>query len=45
MSEGYDEVKCWTARRKAAVGLDIIKGNTTAPETARTDDLTAELEG
>ena len=35
MSEGSDEVKRWTARRKAAVVLDIIKGKTTAAETAR----------
>jgi hypothetical protein len=27
MSEGSDEVKRWTARRKATVVLDIIKGN------------------
>jgi transposase-like protein len=46
MSEGFDEVKRWTARRKAAVVLDIIKGKTTASETARSHDLTvAEVEG
>jgi len=45
MSEGSDEVKRWTARRKAAVVLDIIKGETTAAETARSHDLTvAEVE-
>lgn len=46
MSEGSDEVKRWTARRKAAVVLGIIKGKTTAVETARSHDLTvAEVEG
>ena len=45
MSEGSDEVKRWTARRKATVVLDIIKGKTTAAETARSHDLTvAEVE-
>lgn len=33
MSEGSDEVKRWTARRKAAVVLDILKGKTTATKT------------
>ena len=40
MSEGSDEVKRWTARRKAAVVMDIIKGKTTAADVARTHDLT-----
>ena len=45
MSEGSNEGKRWTARRKAAVVLDIIKGETTAAETARSHDLTvAEVE-
>lgn len=40
-----DDIKRWTARRKAAVVLDIIKGKTTAAEVARTHDLTlAEVE-
>ena len=45
MSEPPEEIKRWTARRKAAVVLDIIKGNTTAAEVARSHDLTvAEVE-
>ena len=44
MSEGSDELKRWTARRKAAVVLDIIKGTTTAAETARSHDLTVAEE-
>lgn len=39
MSE-QDDIKRWTARRKAAVVLDIIKGKTTATEVARSHDLT-----
>ena len=31
MSGGSDEVKRWTACRKAAVVLDIIKGKTASP--------------
>lgn len=34
------EVQRWTAKRKAAVVLDLIKGKTTAAETARQHDLT-----
>lgn len=45
MNENNDEIKRWTARRKATVVTDIIKGNTTASEVARTHDLTvAEVE-
>jgi len=45
MSEEPDEIKRWTARRKAAVVMDIIKGKTTAAEVARSHDLTvAEVE-
>ena len=45
MGEGSDEVKRWTARRKATVVLDIIKGKITAAEMARSHDLTvAEVE-
>ena len=40
MSHESEDVKRWTARRKAAVVLDIIKGKTTAAETARSHDLT-----
>lgn len=46
MSEGSDEVQGWTARRKVAVVLDMITGNTAAAETARSHDLTvAAIEG
>jgi hypothetical protein len=39
------DVKRWTAKRKAALGLDLIKGGTTVVQTARTYDLTpAEIE-
>lgn len=30
MSDPTDDIKRWTARRKAAVVMDIIKGKTTA---------------
>lgn len=49
MSEQKDnqnENKRWTAKRKASLVLDIIKGNTTAAEAARNYDLTiSEIEG
>lgn len=35
-----DDIKRWTARRKAAVVIDIIKGKTTAAEVARSHDIT-----
>ena len=39
------EIKRWTAKRKAAVVIDIIKGNTTVAEAARAHDFTvAEIE-
>jgi transposase-like protein len=45
MSQDPDDIKRWTARRKAAAVMDIIKGKTTAAELARTHDLTvAEVE-
>lgn len=45
MSDHHDEIKRWTAKRKATVVTDIIKGKTTASEVARTHDLTvAEIE-
>lgn len=45
MSDPTDDIKRWTARRKAAVVMDIIKGETTAAELARSHDLTvAEVE-
>jgi transposase-like protein len=45
MSQEPEDIKRWTARRKAAVVMDIIKGKTTAAELARTHDLTvAEVE-
>ncbi len=34
------EIKRWTARRKAEVVIDILKGKTTAAQVARTHDLT-----
>ena len=34
------EVKRWTAKRKAELVKEIIKGNTTVKEAARTFDLT-----
>lgn len=41
-----DGIQRWTAGRKAAVVLDIIKGRTTAAEVARQFDLTvAEVDG
>lgn len=40
MNEEQDEIKRWTARRKVAVIMDIIKGKTTATEVARGHDLT-----
>ncbi len=40
-----DDVKRWTAKRKSAVVLDLIKGKTTAADVARKHDLTvAEVE-
>ncbi len=45
MNDPQDDVKCWTARRKAAAVVDILKGKTTAAELARTHGLTlAEVE-
>ncbi len=45
MSQETDDIKRWTARRKAAAVMDIIKGKTTAAELARSHDLTvAEVE-
>jgi len=39
------EIKRWTAKRKAAVVIDIIKGKTTVAEVARAHDFTvAEIE-
>jgi transposase-like protein len=40
MSQEPDDIKRWTARRKAAEVMDIIRGKTTAAELARTHDLT-----
>lgn len=40
MSEEPKDIKRWTARRKAEVVTEIIKGTTTASEVARTHDLT-----
>lgn len=40
MNPESEDIKRWTARRKAAVVMDIIKGKTTTTELARTHDLT-----
>jgi len=40
MSEESKDIKRWTARRKAEVVTEIIKGKTTASEVSRTHDLT-----
>jgi len=40
MSEEPQEIKRWTARRKAEIVTEIIKGQTTASEVARVHDLT-----
>jgi transposase-like protein len=37
---GGEPFKRWTAKRKAAVVLDLIKGKTTPTEVARQHDLT-----
>ena len=43
---GGDEIQCWTAGRKAAVVMDIIKGRATPADLARQHDLTVgEIEG
>ena len=40
-----EDVKRWTAKRKSAVVLDLIKGKTSAVDVARKHDLTvAEVE-
>ena len=40
-----EEIKRWTARRKAAVVLEIIQGKTTVAEVSRQFDLTpSEIE-
>jgi transposase-like protein len=45
MSNESDDVKRWKARRKATAVMDILKGKTTASESARSHDLTvAEVE-
>jgi hypothetical protein len=45
MNDESDEIKRWTARRKAAAVMDIIKGKTSSSELARTHGLTlAEVE-
>jgi transposase-like protein len=38
--ESASDVQRWTARRKAAVVLELLKGKTTAAEVARQHDLT-----
>ncbi len=34
-----DEIKRWTARRKSALVLDIVKGKTAVSESSREFDL------
>ena len=44
--EQVEDVKRWTAKRKSAVVLELIKGKTTAINVARKHDLTvADVEG
>jgi len=41
-----EDIKRWTARRKAALVLDIIQGKTTVAAASRAHDLTpTEVEG
>ena len=43
--DSNDDIQRWTAKRKAAVVLDLIKGKTTPAEVARAHGLTvAEVE-
>jgi len=45
MTDVPDEVQRWTAKRKAAVVMSIVKGETSAAEAAREHGLTiAEIE-
>ena len=45
MNQPPEDIKRWTARRKAAAIMEIIKGKTTAAEIARSHDLTiAEID-
>ena len=37
--EMNDDIKRWTAKRKAALVMDIIQGKTTVSEASRTFDL------
>lgn len=39
MNQEVPEGKRWTAKRKAALVLDIIRGNTTAAQASRSYDL------
>jgi len=44
--ENGEDIKRWTAKRKSAVVLDIIKGKTTPAQVARQNGLTVgEVEG
>lgn len=38
-TEMNDDIKRWTAKRKAALVMDIIQGKTTVSEVSRTFDL------
>ncbi len=35
----FDDIQRWTAKRKAAVVLDLLAGKTTSAEVARSHDL------
>jgi hypothetical protein len=38
MNQPSEDIKLWAARRKAAAIMEIIKGNTTPAEPARSHD-------
>ena len=41
-----EEIKRWTAKRKTALVLEIIQGQTSVPEASRTYNLSpSEIEG
>jgi transposase len=45
VSEPPEDVQCWTAKRRAALVVSILRGETSAQEAARKHDLTvAEVE-
>ncbi len=34
-----DEIKCWTAKRKSALVMEVLQGKTTVAEASRSYDL------